>query len=128
MALAPPAGLAATMMISGFYTPWYRLADSERAVSAIATYFSTSTSEVINYFDKFPLLLPRYQFFSPPETLTLQAHLNHMTACQADDYIFRVRLEAITSTNLDLQYCKMISIVLPLTTVVDYFPLNTDCV
>lgn len=71
MALAPPAGLAASMMISGFYTPWYRLADSERAVSAIATYHSTSTSQVINYFDKFPLLPPRYQFFSPPETLTL---------------------------------------------------------
>lgn len=38
------APLSATMMISGFYTPWYRLADSERIVHAIATYHSTSTS------------------------------------------------------------------------------------
>lgn len=128
MALAPSASLAASMMISGFYTPWYRLADSERTVTAIATSFATSTSEVINYFDKFPLLPPRYHFFAPPESLTLTPHLGHMTACQADDYIFRVRLEVAGSANLDLQYCKMVSILLPLTTVVDYFPLNTDCV
>jgi hypothetical protein len=34
----------ATMMITGFYTPWYSLTDAERIVRAIATYHSTSTS------------------------------------------------------------------------------------
>lgn len=53
---------AATMSLSGFYTPWYRLADSERIVHAMATYHSTSTSEVINYFDLFPHLPPKWQF------------------------------------------------------------------
>ncbi len=38
------APLSQSMMISGFYTPWYSLADSERIVSAIATYSTTSTS------------------------------------------------------------------------------------
>ena len=84
--------LSATMMITGFYTPWYRLADSERVVSAIATYHSTSTSEVINYFDKFPFLVPRWQFNTSLSILTLDGHLNHKTACQADDYVIRVRL------------------------------------
>lgn len=39
-----------------------------------------------------------------------------------------MQLETPSSTFLDLQYCKMISIHLPLTTVIDYYTINTDCV
>lgn len=42
-----PAQVAApqpTMLISGFYTPWYSLTDNERIVLGYATYHSTSTS------------------------------------------------------------------------------------
>lgn len=39
-----------------------------------------------------------------------------------------MQLEPSSSTNLDLQYCKMVSIDFPLTTVADYVMHNTDCV
>lgn len=54
--------------------------------------------------------------------------MKHYVACQSDDYVFTVKLESPSSIALDLQYCKMISIHLPLTTIIDYFTLNTDCV
>ena len=124
---AQTAPLTQTMMVSSFYTPWYRLTDVERYVHAIATYHSTSTSEVINYFDLFPHLSPKYDF-ATSSTIQITPHIGHNIACQADDYVFTVRLEDPASADDDLQYTKMIGIELPLTTVVDYNPLNTDCV
>ena len=119
--------LTMTMSISGFYTPWYRLDDSERVVQGIATYHSTSTSEVINYFQMFPLLHPRWEF-DTMSTLTITPHIGHDVACQTDDFIFTVRLEDAGSAEMDLQYCRLISIHLPNTTIVDYHAIGTDCV
>ena len=121
------APLIQTMTVTGFYSPWYRLADSERQVNAIATYSSTSTSEVINYFTLFPLLVPRWEF-NTLSTLQITPHLGHNVACQRDDYTFTIILETPGSAETDLQYTDLVSITLPLITVNDYFPLNTDCV
>lgn len=99
----------------------------ERSVSAIGTYASTSTSEVVNYFNYFPLLDPR-SVFDTLSTLTIVPVIGHNVACQSDDFIFTVQLEATGSANLDLQYCTMISINIPVTTIADYLPLNSDCV
>lgn len=82
---------------------------------------------MINYYNQFPRLLPRWQF-TTLSTVQLVPHIQHNIACQSDDYTFTVRLEAIGSALLDMQYCRLISIHLPLSTVLDYYTMNTDCV
>lgn len=54
--------------------------------------------------------------------------MGHNIGNQQDDYVIQVKLETVATISNDLQYCKMISIEFPLTTVADYVMHNTDCV
>jgi hypothetical protein len=88
---ANPSSLSANAIINGFYSQWYRLTDNERYINALATYHSTSKSEVINYSTatKFPLLVPRTTFSSIPYfemTPYLGTIAGQNIACQSDDY------------------------------------------
>ena len=101
----------ANMMINGFYTPWYLLSTSERQVNAIASYQLTTQSEYITYYDPFPLFSPRTLGFAP--YFAYIPILGHNIACQQEDYIFKMRLENSPSPNFDLQYTKMVLIMMP---------------
>lgn len=125
---------AATLLFEGFYTPWYYLAPAEQKLIGIAHYYSTTSSEVVSYTDLFPLLPPRYQFplYLSPATsvLTMTPVINHMIQCQRNDYVFTIQIDpaATGATNFNLQYTKLIGIVFPLSSAVDFMFYGRDCV
>ena len=128
VAIPTPGTTIQNLRFQGFFTPWYLLTPLESVAISHASYlFTLGYSVEVNHHDDFPLLLPRI-VFPTISTLTMQPIMGHNVGNQEDDYIITVRLESATSTNLNLQYCKMVSIEFPLTTVADFVMHNTDCV
>lgn len=89
---ANPIPSTATFRLTNFYTPWYSLNNVERKVYAIASYQSSTDSEYISYFDFFAALSPRYQGFATLSVFSMTGVLPHNTACQLNDYVFKVQL------------------------------------
>lgn len=116
------------LMVGNFYTPWYLLTSLEQTVICHSSYLATYGYSVeVNHNDVFPPLLPKIVFMAN-SSLTMAPVWGHNIGNQEDDYTFTVQLEPAASTNRDLQYCRMVSIEFPLTTVADYVMHNTDCV
>lgn len=58
----------------------------------------------------------------------MQSVLLHNTICQRDDYVFTIQLDPATTGNFNLQYTKMVAIVLPLEATIDFVIFSRDCV
>lgn len=123
---------AATLRLEGFYTPWYYLSPAEQRMTGIAHYYSTTSSEVVQYTSLFPLLPPRFQFplylSAATSVFTMVPVLTHMVQCQRNDYIFTIQIDPAGAAYYNLQYTKLIGIVFPPSTGVDYVFFGTDCV
>ena len=82
---------------------------------------------MVMYTDIFPFLQPRY-VFSSLSVLTMTPVISHTTQCQRNDYVFSIQLNPAGIVENNLQYSRMIAIVFPLISVVDFTFFGRDCV
>jgi hypothetical protein len=97
------------LRIAGFYTPWYFLSTSERAVTTYAYTTGDITARGI-FNDLFPNAGPK-QSGSPTFTMTPAHHTTTQIAGARDDYTFEI-IYSSTASN-DISYMKRIAIIFP---------------